>query len=238
MLHNKPRKHIGILLLCIIFFTFLIISLVKSENTKSIAPYKHYEENDPNVLFESRLRGQSLKFYTLKNEMDVYLHSIIVMPSIEQEGFLSIEFPRKMLTDKFIKDMFYEKNRNVLNIHPFSDNGIEPILTRDKLILNIHNGVILHLRNDMQFFPKYKTFKSERVAGRVTQVKGNIFYSSDHQVIRRKLSDVYVWWIGPGSETKHGSKLYKQPDGSYVVIMPFDKKTDIPPKYPPKILKD
>jgi len=126
----------------------------------------------------------------------------------------------------------------VVNIHPFSDNGIEPILTKDKFILNIYSGVIIHLRNDMPFFQNYRTFKTDRVKGKVTKVKGKVFYSSDHKLIKEKLNDVFVWWHGPSSDTKPETKVYEQPDGSYVILMPFDEKTDLPPKYPPKILED
>lgn len=207
----------------LLFFILLTVSLVKAGD------YRRF----PEELFDV-----PLKFHPLNVNINIPLHSVIIMPSLREEGFLSIEFPRAELEEKFIRDLFYKGDRNVVKIHPFAHGGIEAILTRDKLVLNIHSGVILHLRNDMNFFPNYKTFKSEKVNGRVTEAKGKVLCSFDHLLIKERLNNVFVWGIGPSASTKPETRVYKQPDGSYMIIMPFDEKTDFPPEYPPKIIED
>ena len=232
MLRNKSRIPLALLIIVL----FLSSSSINAKNNVASQSSKYFTEYDPNVWFSSELQGKSLKFSPLKNGTNIPLHSLIVMPSKNEEGFLSIEFPRNLVEDKFIRDMFFGEDKNILKIHPFSENGIEPILMKDKLIINLYSGVILHLRNDMEYFPEYKTFKNNKVIGTIIKVKGKVFYSSDTQLIQQKLNHVFVQWIAPSSDTKLGAKIYKQPDGSYVVLMPKEDATDLPPKYHPRIL--
>ena len=223
------------LLFAIVLILLTSIS-AKTKTPESIYPHKIYKNDDPNVTFESHLQGKTLKFINLKTGMNISLNSIIVMTSISDESFLSIEFPRTMLTNKFIEDLFYHKDQNIMTLHPFAKNGIEAILIKDKLVLNIHSGVVLHLRNDIKYFPNYKTFKSGNVTGKVTKIKGKVFSSFDHLLIKEKLKDIFIQWKGPRFSTKPDTKEYRLNDGSYRILMPKDK-SDIPPKYPPKKLE-
>ena len=241
MLHKNSFNYLNLLRLFIIFLILFTATLANTGDIKNIPSYKYYDEEDPNfanadMLFASRLQGKTLKFYFLKTGMDIPLNSIIEMPSFGEKGFLSIEFKRVEVNEKFIRDLFYGEDKNVTKIHPFSYNGIEPILTKDKLILNIYSGVGLHLRNDMNFFPNYKTFKSDNVVGKVKQAKGKIVCSSDRQLIRERLNDVFVW-ISLSSEATPGAKTYKLPDGSYTGTIPFDDEKDLP-RYKPKIIEE
>ncbi|HYA15636.1 MAG TPA: hypothetical protein VEF33_14965, partial [Syntrophales bacterium] len=162
------------------------------------------------------------------------------MPGVNEDGFLSIEFPRSEVTDQFIRDMFYGRDNDVVGSHPFSANGIEPILTRDKLILNIHSGVSIHLRNDMTFYPHYKTFRSEKIRGVVKEVRGNVLWSCEHSLIKEKLENMFVMFQHAHIDLlnpKPGTKIIKNPDGSTSIIASGGlKDMGIPPKYFPRII--
>ena len=239
MLYINSRTHINLLYFFITFIILIFAPIVEAENGKKIPFFISDEEDYPdsiNLFFDSCLQGKTLKFYSVKTGMDIPLNSIIVMPSFGKKGFLSIEFKRVEVNEKFIRDLFYGEDKNVTKIHPFAYNGIEPILTKDKLILNIYSGVGLHLRNDMNFSPNYKTFKSDNVVGKVIQVKGKVFCSSDRQLLKERLNDVFVW-IRLSSVSTPGSKTYKLPDGSYTGTIPFDDEKDLP-RYKPKIIEE
>jgi len=183
-----------------------------------------------------------LNLLPLKVGTQIPLHSLIEMPSLNEDAFLSIEFPRSALEDQFVKDMFYRLDYDIIGAHPFSSNGIEPVLTRDKLILNIHSGVILHLRNDMILSPTYKTFRNEKIKGVVEEVRGNVLWSCEHSLIKEKLENMFVMFQHAHIDLlnpKPGTKIIKNPDGSTSIIAPGGlKDMGIPPKYFPRIIED
>ena len=237
MFYIYSITNINLLYLAIIFFMLISVSIAQEENTKKLPFYISNDKDYPNsvnILFKSYLEGETLKFNLVKTGIEIPLNSLIVMPALGKKGFLSIEFKRVEVNEKFIRDLFYGEDKNVTEIHPFSYNGIESILTKDKLILNIRSGVGLHLRNDMNFFPDYKTFKNNNVVGKITRVEGKVFYSSDSELIREKLNDISVW-ISLNSTP--GAKTYKLPDGSHMGIIPFDGEKDLP-KYKPRVEAD
>jgi hypothetical protein len=182
-----------------------------------------------------------LNLFPLKVGTLIPLHSVIEMPSISEVAFVSIEFPRSELEDQFVKDMFYRTDYDVVGgAHPFSSNGIEPVLTKDKLILNIHSGVILHLRNDMILSPNYKTFKNDKIKGVVTEVRGNVLWSCEHCLIRKRLENVFVMFKDANTgllNPKPGTKIIKNPDGSTTIITPYTG-IQVPPRYLPRIMED
>lgn len=210
----------------------LFLSLVWACAAESLDPV--FESNDPNIHFLP-LSPNELKFHKVRQGQSLVLNSVIVMPALGEEGSLTIEFQRSDVEEGFIRGLFFGEDTNIENVHPFAGNGIEALLTNQRLILRVHSGVVLHLRNDMKYFPNFKTFIDENVVGQVTGVAGDVSYSSDRESIRKKLFDVFVQYRGPASDRVPGTTVRRLPDGSYEGTFPSDVPV-IPSRYPPRVL--
>ena len=111
-------------------------------------------------------------------------------------------------------------------------NGIEPILTKDKFILQIHSGVTLHLRNDIEGNPSYQTFNNNNVIGVATKVSGRIRYSSDHETITNNYNDLFLIWRLPDIESISRAKVINESTSIPTVKVPIESA--IPKKYIPR----
>ena len=196
-----------------------------------------YKANDPNAKLHYRLLPNELQFEKVMEGKEISLNSLIVMPDIQDGGFLTIEFNRADLKEFFIREFFYGEDDKVANGHPFVREGVEPTLTDQRFILNIHPGIAFHLRNGMESNLYYQTFTDENVIGKITKVEGNVYYSSDHEYIKIVFSDLYVFVSNSMDITSIDPTYVKQrPDGSYVITAPLDAY-EMPVRYPPRILE-
>lgn len=200
-----------------------------------------YEGNDPNASIISRLLPNELEFDRATEGQTVSLHSLFVIRTDDDNASLTIEFRRSDLQESFIQGLFFDRNAELLNRHPFSHPGIEAILTDERLILNIHPGVTLHLReglkpaNGIENFLDFKTFINSNPTGKITKVVGMVFHSSDHEYIRMRLHDFYVSrWISLDKLAKD-SKATRTPDGGYQFSVPVEN-IEVPPSYAPRIV--
>lgn len=189
-----------------------------------------YYDDDPNGYFGAP--PNELQFAKVVVGKEIVLNSAIFVPLKPAEGGLTIEFRRSDLEEAFIQDLFFGQGNDVTHLHPFARLGMEATLTDERLILSIHPGVILHLRNDIKGFPRYKTFFNEDIVGRVTDVRGDVYYSADQGKIKKGLGSVYISFVGPTP----GAKLVRLPDGSIAIIPPPGVQYG-PAKYPPRVVK-
>ena len=215
------------LLILIAYFYLNIAIASASEITKVIG-----DENNNNL--SSSISYNRLLNYKILNEGDnISLNSIIEISSTKKEsGFLRLEFNRNDVSQIFIDEVFNKKIYNSTIKHTFTMNGIEPILTKDKFILQIHSGVTLHLRNDIEGNPSYQTFNKNNVIGVATKVSGKIRYSSDHDTIRNNYNDLFLIWRLPDIESISGAKIINKSTDIPTVSVPIE--TAIPKKYIPK----
>jgi hypothetical protein len=89
----------------------------------------------------------------------------------------------------------------------------------------------------MIYSPNYRTFSSDNVAGKVTKVDGNVFYSPDHEYIRIKLKHFYTSTIVVDSGTDgSGIGVLQRPDGGYEPIVPPGARKG-PDRYVPRVLE-
>ena len=204
-----------------------------------------YENNDPNARFFPLLLPGELQFNRLTAGQEIPLNSVIVMPNVGEKGMLTVEFRRRDLTEAFIRGLFLDQDSDVVKRHPFAHDGIEPILTSDKMILNLYPGAALHIRNDIEYDPNYMTFNKENITGRVIKVSGDVFCSSDRQFVRMKMRDFYasattvaVFPSSDTSSTSFSARLRKKPDGSYEVIdPPGTRAIQGPKRFRPKVIE-
>lgn len=166
-----------------------------------------YEGEDPNSIFYPNLLPNELRFERVVEGQEIELNSVIVIQGLQNNGRLTIEFRRSDLQKDFIRGLFFDEDTNVVSHHPFTGAGVEPILTDQRLILNIYSGVAFHLRNGMEDSHNYKTFVSDAVNGKVTKITGDVFFSSDHEYIKIKLNNFYhqkiiIQGIEPNARSK------------------------------------
>ena len=221
--------------LSVIFFLLLFSTLVACSGEAEDSPFSVYERKklsfrvykgipvyegeDPNSVFYPTLLPNELRFGRVAEGQEIRLNSVIVIRGLQNNGRLTIEFRRSDLQKDFIRDFFFGEDADVVSNHPFTSAGIEPILTDERLILNIYPGVALHFRNDMESARHYKTFVSDDVKGKVKSVTGKVYFSSDHEYIKIKLNNFYYQrMISQGADQK--------------------EKSESPRHYPPKVIEE
>lgn len=201
-----------------------------------------YRGGDPNVRFYPVLLPNELAFDRVVEGQDLALNSVVVMPRLTDGGSLTIEFRRSDLQEAFVRRFFFDSDPKILKRHPFAREGIEAILTDERLILNLYPGVSLHLRNDMEYAADFETFINSHVTGKVSSVEGEVFYSDDHEYIIIKLKGFYTTATlgavtsAPGSDPGRLA-IRQNPDGGYEAVVPPGGYKG-PARYPPRIMSD
>lgn len=233
MLSSKSRYTFISLILFISLISTLFTVVGKDRS------FEHPLE-DVEIMKGEVAEGVHGTFHRVKIGMEIPLHSFIELDRWgKEEGFLSIEFPKEAVSKKFIRDFFYGEDPNIVgNVHPFAYNGIEAILTKDKMILNLHRNVILHLRNDMSGSPDYKTFKSEDVVGKVVEVRGIVFCSFDTDAIKEHRKDFFIGWNTAPPPGDPRIQTFKSPDGKRTISIMPEPDDPFPPRFPPKVIED
>ncbi len=105
--------------------------------------------------------GVALDVSKAKNGDRVPLGIIIFTPLPSREGYVQLEFPRSAVSKEFLDEFFLHRSNRLRSLHPFWQRGVESILTKKSLIVRLHFGVVLHLRNDIPNYPDYRTFAVE-----------------------------------------------------------------------------
>jgi hypothetical protein len=169
--------------------------------------------------------------------MTIPLNSLVVGPSYERadtsDPILTITFRRDDLTEEFVEKFFDPTNRNVRVIHPFAERGIEAVLNNERLSITIHRGVILHLRNDLEAIPGFRTFRINNAVGTVSAVSGDFVVSRDSDTIRH-LSHVSTRFSAPQMRCAPDEKCVRTRDGGY--LFQFDSSdSSLPRRYPPRV---
>jgi hypothetical protein len=195
-----------------------------------------------NSVFANRLKGRMLKEERLTEGMTVPLHSVILAPAYQRsegsdtsEAIATIYFNRNDLTREFLQKFFDPDDAVIRVMHLFASRGVETVLTKDKLLVTLHPGIALHLRNDVQFYPDFRTFREVTTTGTVTYVKGEFLVSRDQGVIMQNLADVWTLIIGPRYPCILGKNCFKAKDGSYYGTVDLNQKTALPPYFPPRV---
>jgi hypothetical protein len=187
-------------------------------------------------LFADRLQGDVLTEERVALGMTVPLNSVIVSPSYERsdpsDRIAVVNFRRADLTSDFVDRLFDPTNRDIRVIHPFAARGVEAVLTANELIILIHRGVGLHLRNDVQFFPGFRTFRADDVVGIVTFVNAEFLISRDQGIVERRLGDFWTMYFGPNLRCGPGDACVRGKDGSYSGSF---SEAQVPAQFPPRV---
>lgn len=196
-----------------------------------------YEGNDPNAAFLHILLPGELEFDRASVGQEIPLNTAIVMPVIDddEEALLTIEFRRSDFQEAFIRGFFFGEDPDLVESHPLAYWEIEPILTDERVILTIHPGAHLHLRNGTESLPNYKTFANDDIVGRITAVSGEVFVSSDPLWTKIRLYDFYVSVASEVRRDNPYARFEEQSDGSTVITVPADALR-FPERYPSRVI--
>ncbi len=189
-----------------------------------------------NDRLAAELGGSGLNEEPASLGMTLPLHSLVAGPAYDKsnhtEALLSIHFRREDLTSEFELSFFDPGNRDIRLLHPFAARGLEAILTGNELILLVHSGVMLHLRNDVPGSPSFRTFRSDSVVGVVRLIAGEFLISRDRNTIREKLS--HLWTRNRMRQRCDAqSDCVRTPDGG---ITGSIGESDRPPLFPPRVI--
>lgn len=197
-----------------------------------------YDGDDPNSRFSRHLLPGELAFEPAREGQLVPLNTVIVMPSLEQdeEALLRIEFDRSDLGQDFIRGFFYGDGPDFLRSHPFGELGIEPVLTDSRLILLLHAGVLLHLRDGLEDWPIFRTFASKQALGRIAAVSGEVYLSSEPDWARIKLGHFYASALASLSADHPATSTIELEDGSLMVSAPPEAYR-YPRRYVPRVME-
>lgn len=202
-----------------------------------------YEIDDPNMLFSIKSFGilgpNELEFRNVVVGQEVVQNGAIVMPLLGEEGRLVMAFDRADLEKAFVQGFFFDWDSSELESHPFASPGIETLLTKEQLIITVHEGVIMHFRGDMKSSRSYRTFVNDEVIGRVMEVQGIVKYSDDQVIIRDKLKDIFTFAVHTEDYLRQieGYTFKTLEDGTIIGVPP--PGLELPPKkYPPRVSVD
>lgn len=191
--------------------------------------------------FQDKLLGRHLKVEKVVKGIRLPLNSIIVTANyewIENDPppllSLTISFRRGDLTTDFVDKFFDPRNKNIRVVHSFAARGVETVLRPEGLTITLHDGVGLHLRNEVPYLPGFRTFRSDGVVGTVVDVGGDIYVSMDRETIRERLSDVWDFQLKPMLRCSVSNTCKKDARGGYLITWEHDER-DLNPFYAPRI---
>jgi hypothetical protein len=180
------------------------------------------------------LQGQEIALTPTKSGDTVNLPAVISTGPTKENACVTIQFERSLFDDRFIKALFFSGDgANVEQLLPFAGRGVEAVLTQDAVLLNVYPSVVLHLRSDIIYPGGYRAFKSSKINGRITWVKGTVGLTKG--IPQTKVLDKFVYAPVSDAVTASGGEAIKQADGSYTLNVPLDKNAlNLPKRFPPK----
>lgn len=129
-------------------------------------------------LLEGHLRGQAIELVGLKSGERLTLPDVVSVDGSADGRCLSVAFSRGDFNDDFIRELFYAKDKTRLGqLSPFTEPGVEAILTVDRVVLNLYSGVVIHLRSDLSYPGGITPFKSKQIEGNVVKIVGNAVHA-------------------------------------------------------------
>ena len=126
-----------------------------------------------NELLQEYLQGQTVHFAPLTAETTITLPAVVSVDGSVDGQCASLSFARADLEEPFIKALFFSKDARKLKLlTPFTEPGIEAVLTRDHLVFNLYSGVVIRLEPQLQTPWGIAPFKSSQVKAQIVKVIG------------------------------------------------------------------
>lgn len=228
--------------------TGLLLVLIPPLTNAKVTPE---EQLRLNLKFAYWLGEERLTFIEPTVGMKVPMHSLVLTYSqtsrlkpVEQEALVTIEFSRSDLDESYLARLFSHRIIPARHSDPFAFPGIETVLTPDRLVVTIHEGVTFHLRNGIKGSPTHRVFLSDQAIGTVVKVQGRVVVSTDQEILRDKLAE---FWASPSIEVWVCEKPNPnpldncdlKPEGYFICRGPFEPGSStchqLHRKYPPRL---
>lgn len=131
-----------------------------------------------NELLHEYLKGQTIQLVPLSAGAKLTLPVLVSVDGSADGHCLSVSFAREDLDERFLNALFYPKNAKKLELlSPFSEPGIEAVLTRDQVVFNLYSGVVVRLEPHLEYPGGFTAFKSKEVRGTVVKVVGSAVHA-------------------------------------------------------------
>ena len=220
---------------------FIIILAGSLYYIKAVPEEDNSIEAQINRELASFLQDDRLSFQEIKKGMVIPLHSLIATFPVEptakpnpSEVFVTLVFPRSQLGKRELFILTSQINTWAFEMEPFAHRGVETVLYQDYLIVTIHDGIMFHLRNGIPANPDLKVFRSEDVRGIVTEVRGKVYLSTDHDILSQKLAHKWAFFSKPSFQAPfYIEKTCNQSDEEAPCTFQWREQV---PKYPPRRL--
>jgi hypothetical protein len=126
-----------------------------------------------NELLQEYLQGQTIHFVPLTAGATVTLPAVVSVDGSVDGQCVSLSFARADLEDSFVDALFRSKDAKKLKLlTPFTEPGIEAVLTREHLVINLYSGVVIRLEPRLQTPGGLTPFKLGQVKALVIKVIG------------------------------------------------------------------
>jgi hypothetical protein len=150
-----------------------------------------------NQLLEPYLADTKVELASLKNGEKFSVPDLLVVDSADDGACLSIAFAREGFDDRFIRDLFFSKTvAKELELPPFTQPGVESILTTDKVVLNLYSGVVIHIQPDIPYPGGYSVFKPQIRGGEVVKIVGHAMHKVQSKPLPNSLVKLVYLRIG------------------------------------------
>lgn len=186
------------------------------------------------IIFSGKVNQEELNLKKTRIGDQININNIIIMPSADEKGFLTIEFSKEDIDDSFLNEIISDEGFRVE--HPFFSDGIELVVSSKSLFINIYSGVVLNFNSAFYVDSTYKVFKNEGVIGVLKESQGDVAYSTNSVLIKEKLSDFFTS-IQAGNILHHPeTEVTIGEDGSYKITVNSDNLV-LPKSYEPKVIQ-
>ncbi len=189
-----------------------------------------------NTNLQDYLRGKSLSFSTLRLGDDIGLPALVTAGPLGENSCVTVAFKRSAFESGFLRELTDPgRPSNRQDLVPFTSPGVEVVLRGDDVLLKLHSGTIVHLRDDYSYARGLRAFKSGPHRGRVIWATGTVVISKDLAKVGQELKEFAILPVSAPIEIA-ADKMKKERDGSYTGTVQIDSsQIHLPPRFPPRI---
>jgi hypothetical protein len=129
-------------------------------------------------LLEGYLKGQAIELERLDSGTTFALPTLVSVDGSVDGQCLSVSFARADFDERFLQTLFYPADpKKIAALPPFTAPGVEAILTRDRVVLNLYSGVVVRFEPQLRYTGGLAVFKSTTIKGTVVKVIGPVVYT-------------------------------------------------------------
>jgi len=134
-----------------------------------------------NELLQEYLKGQTIHLVSLPTGATLTLPALVSVDGSVDGQCLSVSFARGDLDERFINALFYPRDEKKLKLlSPFTEPGIEAVLTPDRVVFNLYSGVAMRLEPHLEYPGGFTAFRSKEIRGDVVKVIGTVVHAGPH----------------------------------------------------------